>query len=944
MYKRLILSSIIVIGLFTGINWAEPIEVENFSFELPNAGKQTGFDNVPGWSTDSAVTDSGVETGYTPTEGEWTAFLRSSDPSIWQLTEHTIVQGDVFELKLDARITWVATTLQMILYYDDNGARIPAASAEVAITNTMEEYTLLFSSSDVPESAGHKIGIELVNSSSGDSWLGLDNVRLELVVEGKPLLASKPNPVNNQTDVSLDIILSWIPGENSDKHDVYLGNSYDDVNDATATEDPAGVYLGRFDPNFYPDTGALRLEFGRRYFWRVDEVSAPPDNTVLKGNIWSFRVEPYAVTIPGEDITATASSQSEGRGPEQTVNNSGLDANDLHSTRLDDMWITAEGETGPAWIQYEFDKVYKLNEMFVWNYNGASILYIFGIKDVTVEYSTDGTDWVQLSGVSEFAPAPGAGNYAANTVVPFGNVAAKYVRITAASNWSAGMFNQYGLSEVRFTAIPVSAREPNPEQGAMNIAVDATLGWRAGREAQEHEVYISDDQQAVIDGTAYIDTVSQASYGPLSLDLGSDYYWRIDEVNNAETPASWQSNIWSFTTQQYLVVDGFESYNDIDEGQDGSNLVYLTWVDGYDNPSINGSTIGYVSGASMETAIVHGGMQSVPVKYDNSATNISEVSANIADLSVGNDWTKGDARTLVLWFYGDPNNSTTEQIYVKINNTKVLYDGDPDNVAKRRWTQWDVDLASLGINLSNVTTLGIGFEKTGATGGSGTVLIDDIRLYRTAPPIPIPVDPGSDALVAHYAFENNANDSSGNSLNGTIMGSPIYVQSLAGYGTAIQLDGVDEYVDCGNSTNFDITEEITLSAWVKTSDAGNGEHNPFVTKGDHAYAIKHSVNNEIQFFIYDGDWFTANVDVDSSFNGDWRFVVGTYDGSELRIYIDGGLGDVTPHVGTIEVRTNNLFIGANSEANTRFYNGAIDDVRIYNRALSAGEVLYLADN
>ena len=72
MCRRSLFLSIIVIGLFSGVTWAEPIVVENFSFELPNAGKQTGFDNVPGWSTDSAVSDSGVETGYTPTEGEWT--------------------------------------------------------------------------------------------------------------------------------------------------------------------------------------------------------------------------------------------------------------------------------------------------------------------------------------------------------------------------------------------------------------------------------------------------------------------------------------------------------------------------------------------------------------------------------------------------------------------------------------------------------------------------------------------------------------------------------------------------------------------------------------------------------------------------------------------------------------------------------------------------------
>jgi len=81
-------------------------------------------------------------------------------------------------LKVDARITWVATTMQMTLYYDDNGTRVPAATGDVALTDDMQEYTLSFSAGDVPESVDHKIGIEFTNVSSGDSWIGLDNVRL----------------------------------------------------------------------------------------------------------------------------------------------------------------------------------------------------------------------------------------------------------------------------------------------------------------------------------------------------------------------------------------------------------------------------------------------------------------------------------------------------------------------------------------------------------------------------------------------------------------------------------------------------------------------------------------------------------------------------------------------------------------------------------------------
>jgi hypothetical protein len=98
------------------------VAVENFSFELPGTVKQS-MDAVPGWNTDGSPADSGVESDWTPTDGNWTAYLLSGDPSVWQLTDYTITEGDVFEVKVDARITWAATTLQMTIYYDDNGTR-----------------------------------------------------------------------------------------------------------------------------------------------------------------------------------------------------------------------------------------------------------------------------------------------------------------------------------------------------------------------------------------------------------------------------------------------------------------------------------------------------------------------------------------------------------------------------------------------------------------------------------------------------------------------------------------------------------------------------------------------------------------------------------------------------------------------------------------------------
>jgi hypothetical protein len=430
-----------------------------------------------------------------------------------------------------------------------------------------------------------------------------------------------------------------------------------------------------------------------------------------------------------QNIAATASSSfNADSGPDKTVDRSGLNALDQHDTTPNNMWLSSAGQEPPVWIQYEFDMVYKLNQMWVWNSNNAleGILVNFGVKTATIEYSTDGVTWTALTDVPEFAQAPGTADYVHNTTVDFNGAAAKFVRITCTSNWGGG--SQYGLSEVRFFYFPVQARDPNPSDGAMGVAIDTTLSWKAGQEAAEHKVYISDDEQSVIDGTAPVVTVSQTSYDPLSLNLASIYYWRVDEVNNANTVPVWEGSTWSFTTSDYLVVDDFESYNDVPEGEEGSNLIYLTWIDGFDNPSTNGSTIGYTSGASLSTAIVRSG-HSAPLMYDNTTASISKVTANTNDLQCGSDWTIGGSPAeLVLWVYGNANNNSgIDQMYVEVNGVKRIFSGD---IAAEEWQQFTIDLPSLGINLNNVSTLTIGFERKGASGGAGIVFIDDIRLYR----------------------------------------------------------------------------------------------------------------------------------------------------------------------------------------------------------------------
>ncbi len=563
----------------------------------------------------------------------------------------------------------------------------------------------------------------------------LENAVLLLlgILTGDPI-ALDPGPADAETDVPCDVVLTWTPGELANTHDVYFGRNFDDVNDASRTDQRGALLSPGQIANSY--TPPQRLDFETTYYWRVDEVGAPPDSAVFKGDVWSFTVEPYSYVMKNI-IAAASSSNMADEGPENTINGSGLDETDQHSTEKMEMWLSAV-EPARAWIQYEFDKVYKLHEMWVWNYNVAfeSVLG-YGFKDVVVEYSENGVDWTVLEGLPEFVQGPGSATYTPGTVVDFGGAAAKYVKLTAESNWSTLGLKQFGLSEVRFSYIPVSAREPYPASDATDVDVDVTLGFRAGREATEHDVYLSTDEQAVIDGTGDVISVTEAGHGPLSLDLGETYYWKVNEVNMAETPTTWEGDIWSFSTQKFLVVDDFESYNDLNPDDPESNRIFLKWIGG-DVDAANGSQVGHDTFPFAELTIVHSGDQSMPLFYDNSSASYSEAAVKTDDLPIGRDWTVGSPQTLVLWFHGSPGNAVTEQMYVKLNGARVVYPGGAADIAEPRWKQWNIDLAALGISLSSVTELSIGFERTGAIGGTGTVFIDEILLYRFAPEIVVP--------------------------------------------------------------------------------------------------------------------------------------------------------------------------------------------------------------
>ncbi len=116
----------------------------------------------------------------------------------------------------------------------------------------------------------------------------------------------------------------------------------------------------------------------------------------------------------------------------------------------------------------------------------------------------------------------------------------------------------------------------------------------AGREATSHEIYFGTNA----DDLPLADSVAEPALSPGSLDFGTTYYWRVDEAGDEV----WAGDVWTFSTKEYALIDGFETYND---DVDAATTIFDTWIDGWVNG--NGSTVGYFDAPFAERKIVHSG-------------------------------------------------------------------------------------------------------------------------------------------------------------------------------------------------------------------------------------------------------------------------------------------------------------------------------------------------
>jgi tetratricopeptide (TPR) repeat protein len=198
-------------------------------------------------------------------------------------------------------------------------------------------------------------------------------------------------------------------------------------------------------------------------------------------------------------------------------------------------------------------------------------------------------------------------------------------------------------------------------------------------------------------------------------------------------------------------------------------------------------------------------------------------------------------------------------------------------------------------------------------------------------------------LVGWWKFDEKegsaAADSSGNGNDGTLQGGPVWRPQGGKLGGALEFDGKRDYVEIANESNFDITGQITISAWANITSVPQ-EWTGIVTKGDSAWRISTDfANNIFHFGLSANDYLNGKTTVGS---GQWHHVLCVYDGRKMSIYVDGKLDTSKPREGAIGTNDYPVCIGENIQLTGRFWHGLIDDVRVYNYALSENEIAAIA--
>jgi len=546
---------------------------------------------------------------------------------------------------------------------------------------------------------------------------------------------------------------------------------------------------------------------------------------------------------------------------------------------------------------------------------------------------------------------------------------------------------------------------PQPYNGETETPYDAKLVWRPGDWASSHEVYFGTSRDDVNDannswdvGTTVFKGKQDANtYDPCLLELATTYFWRIDEVNDSNG-RRWTGRIWRFKVAEYIVIDDMEDYTPL--GQPGD--IFSGWADGGTNATNSYLFLQTVTPVRGDQSMKYhyDNIMNWGVGYyaeiETKGGNLDPNNWTALDLRLLKLWFYGRA--------GNDANAT-EQMYVGLedndgNYAEVRYPMvDMGDIRVEEWQEWDVLVSGFAsVNMAKLEKLFIGFGTRGGgiAGGNGDVHFDDIRVY---PPTCVPshrpagfakldfnnncivdfgdvqimaedwldsdvnlgevVKPDANGLVGWWKLDeavadtNIAHDYAGSDNNGVIetLNDDVWWVAAGHDGNALEFDGGRVLVP--DAAALRPTDQVSVSAWVFYSETQDHSAR-IVCKGadnKETFGLEVGEDDECTFLVRDGndpnadDYPDYAVDSNELDHGEWIHLAGTFDGNSVKCYVNGqpeGTNNDANAVVILSQDTNDLAIGNRSDDDDRAFEGTIDDVRVYNYALSLEEIRYIA--
>jgi concanavalin A-like lectin/glucanase superfamily protein/PASTA domain-containing protein/Big-like domain-containing protein len=376
------------------------------------------------------------------------------------------------------------------------------------------------------------------------------------------------------------------------------------------------------------------------------------------------------------------------------------------------------------------------------------------------------------------------------------------------------------------------------------------------------------------------------------------------------------------------------------------------------------------------------------------SVGLATTSVNSLVYAVGNDWDTATARTLPLGqtkVHEFVDTAVGDTFWVQATSTAIAATGTSvtmstaaptadqwnfaavevkagvapapvtvPNVVGMTQTAAQTAITSAGLTVGAISNVNSSTVPAGSvvsqspTGGSSVAAGSAVALSVSLGPAPPPPPAAGPVLALSFNELSGtaASDSSGNGNNGTIVGAT-RVTGQVGFGGALQFDGVSSIVNIAHSASLALSSGMTLEAWVNPSaNAGSGPNDGWRT-----VIMKERSTTGLAYALYgnDGDsnpsrpaGYIRNSSADKEAAagpalplGVWTHLAVTYDGTTLRLYVNGVLRSSLTASGGIAASTAPLRIGGNtvfSVPGTEYFAGLIDEVRIYNRALSAAEI------